>query len=120
MQIETSISLPHNLFYDNDIDIGVHVNTDLSEYKIRGEIINQLSTSLSLANLAAGGADSEIEFVDDGADGDFIIHIGAGLTSSPIFISYLEIEIEDADGKIQTIYYAPLNFGNSGINRGCI
>jgi hypothetical protein len=118
--IETSISLPLKLFYDNDIDISVYVNMDLSDYKIRAEIINQLSSSVSLANSAAGGSDDEIEFVDDGEDGNFIIHIGADLASSPIYLSYLEIEIEDVDGKIQTIYYGELNFSNSGITRGCI
>lgn len=108
--IETSISMPSQLFYDNDIDIGVHVNMDLSDYKIRAEIINQLSSSLTLANEAAGGADTEIEFVDDGEDGDFIIHIPKDTISSPTFRSYLDIEIEDEDGHVQTIYYALLNF----------
>jgi len=117
--IETSISLPHYLFYDNDIDISVYVNTDLSDYKIRADIINQYSDSLTLANLAAGGDDDEIEFVDDGEDGEFIIHIAANTITSPVYISYLEIEIEDADGKVQTIYYAPIIFNNGGNSGGC-
>jgi hypothetical protein len=117
--IETSLSLPLNLFYDNDIDINVYVNIDLSNYKIRADIINQYSSSLALANEAADGSDDEIEFVSDGTDGKFIIHIGKNTINSPIYISYLEIEIEDEDEKVQTIYYAPLNFKNMGGNSGC-
>ncbi len=118
MQIETSLSMPLNLFYDNDIDINVYVNIDLSDYKIRAELINQLSSSLSLANEAAGGEDTEIEFVDDGEDGEFIIHIPKDTISSPTFRSYLDIEIEDEDGHVQTIYYALLKFTNDN-SLGC-
>jgi len=120
MSIETSLSLPHNLFYSDDIDIGVHVNMDLSDYKIRAEILNQLSSSVSLASLAAGGSDDEIEFVDDGTDGNFIIHIAKNTANSPVFKSYLEIDIEDIDGHVQTIYYGALSFGSGAISRGCI
>jgi hypothetical protein len=120
MSIETSISLPHNLFYTDDIAIGVYVNMDLSTYKIRAEIINQLSSSVSLANLAAGGADDQIEFADDGTDGNFIIHIAKNTANSPVFKSYLEIDLEDADGHIQTIYYGALSFGSGTVSRGCI
>jgi hypothetical protein len=118
--IETSLSMPHNLFYSDDIAIGVYVNMDLSDYKIRAEIINQLSSSVSLANLAAGGADDQIEFADDGTDGNFIIHIAKNTVNSPVFKSYLEIDLEDAVGHIQTIYYGALNFSSTSFTRECI
>jgi hypothetical protein len=113
--------MPLKLFYTDDIDIGVHVNIDLSTYKIRAEIINQLSSSVALASAnVTGGSDDQIVFADDGVDGNFIIHVAKNTANSPVFLSYLEIDIEDVDGHIQTIYYGTLNFGSVGINRGCI
>lgn len=110
--IETSISIPNFLFYDCDADISVYVNKDVSDYKIRAEIINQLSTTVTLSNLSDGGSDDEIEFEDDGEDGKFIIHIAKDTISSPVYLSYLYIEIEDDDGKISPVYYGLLPFKN--------
>jgi hypothetical protein len=120
--IETSIDMPHNLYYDDDIDINVFVNTDLTNYKVRAEIINQLSSSITLATAnVVDGSDDQVKILTAATGAStFVIHVANGSVSSPVFLSYLDIEIEDALGHVQTIYYGALNFGSVGVNRGCI
>lgn len=120
--IETSISMPLKLFYSDDIDINVFVNTDLTNYKVRAEIINQLSSSKTLATAnVVDGSDDQVKVLTSvtGAS-TFVIHLTHDTLSSPVYMSYLDIEIEDSLGNIQTIYYGALNFGSVGINRGCL
>lgn len=122
MQIETSISMPHNLVYTDDIDINVFVNTDLTNYKVRAEIINQLSSSVTLATAnVPDGSDDQIDILTAATGAStFVIHVAQNTINSPVYLSYLDIEIEDALGHVQTIYYGALNFGFGGIARGCI
>jgi hypothetical protein len=122
MSIETSISMPLKLFYSDDVDINVFINTDLTNYKVRAEIINQLSSSLTLATAnVVGGSNSQVQILTSTTGAStFVIHLTHDTLSSPVFMSFLDIEIEDALGHVQTIYYGALNFGSVGINRGCL
>jgi len=107
--IEIDISLPNKLFRKNSIDIGCHLNLDLSDYKIRAELFDRFYSSITLLTENAGGSDDQIEVID--ADkGTFVIHIAKGTTELFHLISYLEIEIEDEDGKIQTVYFGVVKF----------
>ncbi len=110
MKTEMDIYLPDKLFRANSIDIECHLNLDLSDYKIRAELFDRFYSSIQFANEAAGGSDDEIEFTDDGEDGCFIIHIAKNLTNRFHLISYLEVEIEDEDGKVQTVWFTPIKF----------
>jgi hypothetical protein len=110
MNIETSISIPDKLFRKNSIDIGVHVNLDLSDYKIHAELFDRFYSSLKLNTENNGGSDDEIELITDGADGDFVIHIAKGLTELFHLISYLEINLTNADGKEFTCYFGIIKF----------
>lgn len=110
MKTEMDISLPDKIFRKNSIDIECHLNLDLSDYKIRAELFDRFYSSLHLYNEAAGGSDDEIEFTDDGEDGNFIIHIAKNTTNLFHLISYLEIEIEDENGKVQTVWFTPIKF----------
>lgn len=108
--IETSISIPDKLFRKNSIDIGVHVNLDVSDYKIHAEVFDRFYSSLKLNSENNGGSDDEIELVTDGEDGNFIIHIEKGKTELFHLISYLEIILIDEDDKEFTAYFSVLRF----------
>jgi hypothetical protein len=110
MNIETSISIPDKLYRKNSIDIGVHVNLDLSDYKIHVELFDRFYSSLLLNSENNGGSDDEIEILDDGENGDFVIHIAKGTTELFHLISYLEIDLIDADGKEFTAYFGVIKF----------
>lgn len=110
MKIEIDVSQPDKLFRGNSLDFNCHLNIDLTGYKITAEVFDQYASSIYLANTAAGGSDDEIEFTDDGTDGEFDIHVAKDLTKNFHLISFIEIDIEDADGKVQTVYFAPLKF----------
>jgi len=110
MNIETSISIPDKLYRKNSIDIGIHVNLDLSDYKIHAELFDRFYSSLKLNTENNGGSDDEIELVTDGEDGDFVIHIAAHTTDLFHLISYLEVTLIDSDNKEFTAYFGVVKF----------
>jgi len=110
MNIETSINIPDKLFRKNSIDIEVHVNVDLSDYKIHAELFDRFYSSLKYNTENNGGSEDEIELVDDGKDGDFIIHIVAHTTDLFHLISYLEIILIDEEDKEFTAYFSVIKF----------
>jgi hypothetical protein len=110
MNIETSIDIPDKIFRKNSIDIGVHVNVDLSDYKIHCEIFDRFYSSLKLNTENNGGSDSEIEIIDDAEDGNFVIHVEKGTTELFHLISYIEITLIDSDAKEFTCYFGVLRF----------
>ena len=118
MNIETSVSIPDKLFRKNSIDIGVHVNLDVSEYKIHAELFDRFSSSVKLNTDNNGGSDDEIELVTDGEDGDFVIHIAKELTNLFHLVSYLEITLIDEDDKEFTAYFGVIKFEDNIYLRG--
>lgn len=110
MNIETSISMPDKIYRKNSIDIGVHVNIDLSDYKIHAELFDRFYSSLKLNTENNGGSDEEIELVTDGEDGDFVIHVAAHTTDLFHLVSYIEITVIDSDNKEFTAYFGVIKF----------
>ena len=107
--IEIDISLPNKLFRKNSIDIGCHLNLDLSDYKIRAELFDRFYSSIRLNTEDNGGSDDEIEIID--ADkGTFVLHIAKGQTELFHLYSYLEIILIDEDGKEFTAYFGVIKF----------
>jgi hypothetical protein len=107
--IEIDITIPDKIYRKNSIDIGCHLNLDLSDYKIRAELFDRFYSLINFATENAGGSDDQIEIID-AEDGNFVIHIAKGTTELFHLISYLEIEIEDEDGKVQTVWFSPIQF----------
>jgi hypothetical protein len=108
--VEIDISVADKLFRGNSIDIGCHVNLDLSDYKIHCEIFDQFYSSIHLdTENVVGGSDDQIEIIDE-EDGTFVIHIAKDTTTNFHLFSYIEIDIEDKDGKVQTVWFAPIKF----------
>ena len=106
LNMEIDISLPNKLFRGNNIDIGCHLDIDLTDYIIRAELFDRFGSSILLSS----EDDEQIELIDDGEDGNFVIYVAKDSTNLFHLISYLEIDIEDEDGKVQTVYFAPLKF----------
>lgn len=103
--MEIDISLPNKLFRGNTIDIACHLNVDIKDFIIRAEIFDRFNSSIKLSSVV----ETEIEIVDD-EDGTFIIHIAKDTTNLFHLISYIEIEVEDSDENIQTVWFAPIKF----------
>jgi len=116
MNIEFDITLPEQLFRGDSIDLDCHVNIDLTDYKIRCEIFDQFCSSIKLATInVTAGSDSQID-ITDAANGTFSIYIEKVTTSNFHVISFIEIELEDDNGKIYTVFYRPLTFVNKFYN----
>ena len=65
MKIETSITITDNLFRGNSLDIGVLVNLNLENYKIRAEFFDQFYSNINLATSNACGSNDYIEVTDE-------------------------------------------------------
>jgi hypothetical protein len=103
--MEIDISLPNKLFRGNNIDIGCHLDIDLTDYIIRAELFDRFGSSILLSS----EDDEQIEIIDE-EDGTFVIYVAKDSTNLFHLISYLEIDVEDEDGKVQTVYFAPIQF----------
>lgn len=103
--MELDISLPNKLFRGNNIDIGCHLDIDLSDCTIKAEIFDRFYSSLHLSSVN----DEEIEIID--ADkGTFVIHIAKDTTNLFHLISYIEITLIDSDDKEFTVWFSPIKF----------
>jgi hypothetical protein len=76
---------------------------DISDYKIRCELTDG-GREIRLANLAAGGSDSEIKSID-AESGMSAVQIKVPAKATEDFVDYatLEVEIEDTDGNVFTV-----------------
>lgn len=112
MKLEFDLTYPDKIFRGNSITFECHVNIDLSNYKIRAELFDQYYRSIKLATSNDGGSDDEIEVIDE-EDGTFKIYIAKDTTECFHLLSFLEIDLEDEDGKVQTVYFSPIQFADN-------
>lgn len=107
---EISITIPELLFPGNALNIPAYVNLDLTDYKITVNIFDQFRNTdiLATANVV-DGSDDQVE-VTDVPNGEFVIKIPTGMTDNYHVHSFIEIDFEDPDGNLTTVYYAALNF----------
>ena len=84
------------------IELEITANTDITGWKIRAEFYDVNGSSVKLASANSGGSDDEIS-IDNVSEGVFTIMCPAGATTGFDNQSFLEIEREDANGKILTI-----------------
>jgi len=103
--MEIDISLPNKLFWGNNIDIECHLDIALTDCVIKVEIFDRFGSSILLSS----EDDEQIEIIDE-EDGTFVIYVAKDSTNLFHLISYLEIEVEDEEGKVQTVYFTPLHF----------
>ena len=114
MLLELSITLSQKNYRGDSIDIPCQVDGVITNYKIRCEIFDNEGNSIKLANTASGGGDTEIS-ITDASKGTFVIHISKDTTDSFELDSFIEIELEDTNGKIQTCYHNSFKFNEEKI-----
>lgn len=102
------------LIKGDTIELEITANTDITSWKIRCEIYDNNSNSIKLATENSGGGDNQIN-VTDPTNGIFLITVAKNLTTSFDNNSLIEIEREDADGKLLTIYQDELKFNDEKI-----
>ncbi len=96
------------------IELEITANTNITGWKIRAEIYDVSGNSIKLATANSGGSDSQIEITNI-TNGVFIIQVGKNLTTNFDTNSKIEIERENADGKILTIYQDDFKFKDEQI-----
>ena len=106
--MEIDISLPNKIYRGNNIQIGCHLDIDLTDCVIKAEIFDRFYSSLHLSSEVA----TEIEIVDE-EDGTFVIHVDKDSTNLFHLISYIEITLIDSDSKEFTVYFAPIQFSDN-------
>jgi hypothetical protein len=111
MRTEIQITIPEQISRGESIEIDCKLNVDLTDYKIRAELYDQFYASLRFATDNTGGADAQIEVTDEDK-GEFTIHVLKNTTNIFHLISYIEIEIEDSHGVMQTVYFGLIKFLN--------
>jgi uncharacterized protein YlaN (UPF0358 family) len=106
--MEIDISLPNKIYRGNNIEIGCHLDIELTDCIIKAEIFDRFYSSLHLSSEVA----TEIEIVDE-EDGTFVIHVDKDSTNLFHLISYIEITLIDSDDKEITVYFAPIQFADN-------
>lgn len=97
------------LIKGDNIELEVTVNDDITNWKIRCEIYDEFSCSIQLATTNSGGDNNQIE-ITDAVNGIFIIKVGKNITTDFNTKSFIEIEREDDDAKVLTIYQDTIKF----------
>jgi hypothetical protein len=106
--MEIDISLPNKIYRGNNIEIGCHLDVDLTDCIIKAEIFDRFYSSLHLSS----AVDTEIEIIDE-EDGTFVIHVLKDSTKLFHLVSYIEITLVDKDSKEFTVYFAPIQFADN-------
>ena len=96
------------------INLECSINQSIEDWKIRCEIYDDSGNSIKLANVNSGGSSEQIE-EDDIANGIFIIHVTKNLTTNFDDLSYIEIEIENENGELFTVYQDEIQFDREKI-----
>ena len=95
----------NKLFRGDSIEIDCTVNFNLTGYKIRCELFDGSGSSIKRANTASGGDDTQIKINTSAAtESTFTIYILKDTTDSFRLKSFIEIEFEDTDGIVETLY----------------
>lgn len=98
----------------DSIELEITANTDITGWKIRCEFFDKCNNNIKLATTNSGGSDDQIE-VTDASTGVFLIKVAKNLTTCFDDNSFIEIEREDTNESILTIYKASVEFENEQI-----
>lgn len=124
--MNVSMEWPTPVYAGDSIDLPVIVDEDITDWKIRVEIYSGCGcgcsgdSNLKLASAnVTGGSDEEVSIEDVGTgetETTFTIHIAKNLTSDFPKHNYIEVELEDTDGKLYTIIHQPFRLKFSKID----
>lgn len=103
-QFKTNIDFPISVSQGDSFECELTVDAVLTNYKCRATFYDNEDTEVRLATAnVTGGADTEV-LITSGASSSVIkVLMTVGLTASFKEKSFMEVEIEDANGKIYTI-----------------
>lgn len=96
------IDFPKKVIKGDTIIIGCDVDRDITDAKIRASIYDKSCNEIKLACENLGGSD-EIVLINE-VSGEFDIFVDKDLTADFANTAFIEIEIEEADGEIYTVW----------------
>jgi hypothetical protein len=102
------------LIKGDTIELEVTANTPIADWKIRCEIYDNNGHSIKLATENSGGSDDQILITEE-TNGVFLIMVAKNVTTDFDTNSFIEIEREDADDKLLTIYQDSVQFNDEKI-----
>jgi hypothetical protein len=98
--MKTNIDFPRQVFQGANFDVTLTVDAVLTGYKVRCEIFDEQDNSATLANTAAGGANTQITLTPGVSSSTIVVYVAKNTTTIFKENSWFEVEVEDANGKI--------------------
>ena len=98
-----------NFVKGDTIQLEITTNTNITGWKIRCEIYDKSGNSIQLATANSGGSDEQIE-ITDVTNGIFVITVAKDLSDNFDNNAFIEIEREDSDETVLTIYQDDFKF----------
>lgn len=108
-ELEININAPKQYILGDSFNLDCQINTDLTNYDIRCEIADNSGNYIELATSGAGGSDSQIEVINF-VTGEFLIKVAKNLTMNFSEKAIIEIEIENSNGEVRTIWQENIKF----------
>ncbi len=102
------------LIKGDSIIFEVNSDEDITDWKVRAELWDSGTVDIKKATANSGGSDAQIE-ITIASEGVFLIKIDAGQTTNVADQAFLEIEMENTEGKIWTTYQSIIKFVNERI-----
>jgi hypothetical protein len=102
------------LIKGDSIELEITANTDITGWKIRYEFYDKEGNSVQGATSNSGGSDDQVE-ITDASNGVFLVKVAKNLTTEFENQAFLEIEREDTNEKIKTIFQGDIEFKDEQI-----
>ena len=98
-----NLDFPRQIFQGDSFDFELTVDANLNGYKCRVSVFDKDSNEIKLATAnVTGGADTQV-LITAGTISTIKVYVPKDETDSFNEDSFVEIEIEDANGKVYTI-----------------
>ncbi len=101
---KVNVDFPRQIAQADSADLTLTVDADLTGYKCRCEFFDRDGNSKKLATVNAGGADTQVLISAGASSSTITIYLPKDETDDFNCRSYIEVEIEDSNGKVYTIY----------------
>jgi hypothetical protein len=97
--MKTNIDFPRAVYQNANFDITLTVDVNLTSYKVRCEIYDELGNFIKLANTAAGGGNTEI-LLTPGTSSTIVVYVPKNETTTWKENCWFEVNVEDSNGKV--------------------
>lgn len=102
------------LIKGDSITFECKINETITDWKIRAELWDSGIVDIKKATVNSGGSLNQIE-ITDATGGVFLVKIDAGETTDITDQANLEIEVENTEGKIYTVFKSIVKFNDEKI-----